>query len=71
MKATEQYFAAILFSTLFIHGLATKFPGSLLFPPPGALGTRLGFPAVKVLCKVVLTFEFSNGILICDHSNEN
>ena len=73
MKATEQYFPAVLFIMLYKVVLTFESVMKSLSVTIQMKATEQYFPVVLfiMLYKVALTFESVNEILQCDHSNES
>ena len=73
MKATEQYFPAVLFIMLYKVVLTFESVDEILKCDNSNEGTEQYFPVVLfiMLYKVVLTFESVDEILKCYHSNES
>ena len=74
MKATEQYFPAVLF--IMLHKVILTFESvdeTLRCHHSNENPTEQYFPVMLfiMLCKMVLTFESVDEILKCDHSNES
>ena len=70
LKATEQYFPAVLF--VMLNKVVLTFELSIVTIQMKAL-TEQYFPVMRffMLYKAVLTFESVDQILKCDHSNES
>ena len=73
MKATEQYFLALLFIMLYKVLLTFESVDEILKCDIQMKATEQFFPVVlfNLLYRVVLTFESMDEILKCDHSNES
>ena len=73
LKATEQYFAVVLFLMLYKVVLTFEFVDKILKCDHQLNTIDQYFPVVLfiLLYKVVLTLESVDEILKCDHSNES